>query len=253
MIGASFSDDLPDDVWDYASRVSFKHFVRTLAYQPRERMDAVLTQLFDPLNADKLEDTWKSYETRVKEDMALLASEHGYRDLFELLVDEHDVDVIEQHLLYAAMYNHPAMVRLILPQIPNIIGKGALGAAVRRGFTKVARILLADPRVIPGDAVVWAARTHNATLTKLLAADPRTAREDVAQALRTTLAARDGSAAVAQVLLEQDAIPREELAKRLLMTPNPGVRGVLQEYFESCFKDTRMTNTSFGEWWQLVK
>jgi ankyrin repeat protein len=233
MIGASFSDDLPDDVWEYASRVSFKQFVRTLASQPRERMDAVLTQLFDPLNADKLEDTWKTFETRVKDDMALLASEHGYRDLFELLVDEHGVDVTEQHLLYAAMHNHPAMVRLILPQIPNIIGKGALSAATRRGFTQVARILLTDARVILGDAVVWAARSHNAPLTKMLADDPRTSREDVAQALRTTLTARDGGATVARVLLEQDAIPREELTKRLLITPNPGVRRVLQEYLTS--------------------
>lgn len=243
MIGASFSDDLPDDIWEYASRVSFKHFVRTLAYQPRERMDAVLTQLFDPVNTDKLEDTWKTYETHVKEDMALLASEHGYRDLFELLVDEHGgLDVTEQHLQYAAMHNHPAMVRIILARLPELTGStDALGAAVRRGFTKVARVLLADPRVIPGDAVVWAARTHNATLTKMLAADPRTSREDVAQALRTTLAARDGSATVARVLLEQDAIPQEELAKRLLMAPNPGVRRVLQEYLST----TAVTVNSF--------
>lgn len=244
MIGASFSDDLPDDdIWNYASRVSFKRFVRTLAYQPRERMVAVLTQLFDPVNTDKLADVWKTYETLLKEDMALLASEHGYRDLFELLVDEHGENVTEQHLQYAAMHNRPAMVRIILARLPELItgSTDALGAAVRRGFTEVARILLADPRVIPGDAVVWAARTHNATLTKLLAADPRTAREDVAQALRTTLAARDGSAAVAQVLLEQDAIPREELVKRLLMTPNPGARRVLQEYLEG----TKAVNSFF--------
>lgn len=234
MIGASFSDDLPDDdIWNYASRVSFKRFVRTLAYQPRERMVAVLTQLFDPVNTDKLADVWKTYETLLKEDMALLASEHGYRDLFELLVDEHGgLDVTEQHLQYAAMYNHPGLVRIILDRLPELTGTDALGAAIRRGFTQVARILLADPRVMPGDAVVWAARTHNATITGLLAADPRTSREDVAQALRTTLAARDGSAAVARVLLEQNTIPREELTKRLLMTPNPGVRRVLQEYLE---------------------
>lgn len=83
------------------------------------------------------------------------------------------------------------------------------------------------------DDVVWAVRTHNAALIETLATDPRTSREDVAQALRTTLAARDGSATVARVLLAQNLVPREELVKRLLITPNPGVRRVLQEYLTS--------------------
>lgn len=199
---------------------------------------------------------WKTYETLLKEDMALLASEHGYRDLFELLVDEHGgLDVTEQHLQYAAMYNHPGLVRIILDRLPELTGTDALGAAIRRGFTQVARILLADPRVLPGDAIVWAARTHNATLTGLLAADPRTSREDVAQALRTTLTARDGSAAVARVLLEQDAIPREELAKRLLMAPNPGIRRVLQEYLGGTPRplDAALMNISSGDLGKLFQ
>jgi hypothetical protein len=229
MIGASYVGDFDiDRVWEFET---FDKFVHAIAAQPLDKLRDILDYVFDPANNDLLEQAWKRVEGLVKRDMMRLAAEEGYIELFVLLVQAFDMIPDEHHLQYAVVHNRERVVSFILYDGRVDPSSYAISLATRAGFKDIVEVLLEDPRTIPGDAVLTAAQTNSASLVRVLARDPRTTPEYIARALRYTLTARDGSARVAHVLLRENTlVQREELVKRLLITPNPGVRKELQEY-----------------------